>query len=59
MRFTNEAAYDGMIATTLAAHGLGIAYRPIVKGMIAQESGFNPNAYRAEAKACGCSPSSR
>lgn len=48
MRWTNENAFDGEIAAALAVHGLGIGYRPIVKGMMAHESGFKPNAYRAE-----------
>src|SRR3954468_198549 len=47
-RWANEDAYDGIIRPIAAEYNVPVA---LIKAMIAQESGFRPNAYRAEVAA--------
>jgi soluble lytic murein transglycosylase-like protein len=44
-RWPNENAFDQTVATAAARHGVPVV---LIKAVIGQESGFDPNAYRAE-----------
>lgn len=48
MRWANEGAFDGQIRSAMSAAGLASSFFPIVKAIVAVESGFVPTAIRAE-----------
>lgn len=45
LRWSAQNAYDDVIATAAAHHGVAVV---LIKAVIGQESAFDPNAYRAE-----------
>lgn len=47
-RWANESVYDSQVLEAVRANGLEVKLVPVVKGMIATESGFVPSAQRAE-----------